>query len=85
MQKDWLNFLEHRKKYSCLSFSPEANNIIRAGNSISSKPYLNRSFYNRHLEGHSVQSFTIPDILQQHIDSVINCVSNHNYQLRLYL
>ncbi|KAI8094450.1 hypothetical protein BDF21DRAFT_436294 [Thamnidium elegans] len=70
--KDWLNFLEHHKS-AFHPYSPEANNIIRAGNGISSKPYLDRNLYNRHLEGNNVQSFTIPDVFQQHIDSVVNC------------
>ncbi|KAG2236914.1 hypothetical protein INT48_001983, partial [Thamnidium elegans] len=70
--KDWPNFLEHHKS-AFHPYSPEANNIIRAGNGISSKPYLDRNLYNRHLEGNNVQSFTIPDVFQQHIDSVVNC------------
>jgi hypothetical protein len=37
-------------KVLSLYISPESNNIIRSGNGISPRPYLDRDLYNRHME-----------------------------------
>lgn len=63
--------------------SPEANNIIRAGNGVPSKPYLDRGLYKRHVDSHSVQLFQIAKVFQQHTNEVTDSVSRCNYQLKL--
>lgn len=55
--------------------------MIRAGNGVSSKPYLDNTLYTKHLEGRTVHGLDIPAMLKEHIDAVLECVSNYNYQL----
>ncbi|ORE08413.1 hypothetical protein BCV72DRAFT_225173 [Rhizopus microsporus var. microsporus] len=69
---DWLKFLSNNK-IAFHPFSPEANNIIRSGKGISSKPYLDKDLYARHLENHNHALHTIPEIFFKFIDAVVSC------------
>ncbi|KAI9263894.1 hypothetical protein EDC94DRAFT_583898 [Helicostylum pulchrum] len=71
---DWLRFLEHHKS-AFHPYSPKANNVIRAGNGVSSKPYLGNTLYTKHLEGRTVHGLDIPAMLKEHIDAVLECNS----------
>ncbi|KAG1167128.1 hypothetical protein G6F47_011510 [Rhizopus delemar] len=69
---DWLKFLINHKA-TFHPFSPEANNIIRSGKGVSSKPYLDKDLYTRHMENHSHALHTIPKAFFKFIDVVVDC------------
>ncbi|KAI7905809.1 uncharacterized protein BX663DRAFT_500982 [Cokeromyces recurvatus] len=68
---EWLRFI---KKHQLLfhPFSPVANNIIRSGDGISPRPYLDRSLYEKHMESHDVEQYTLPTVLCDHLDPAID-------------
>ncbi|KAI9478737.1 MAG: hypothetical protein EXX96DRAFT_482828 [Benjaminiella poitrasii] len=67
--QDWLKFLkEHRAAFH--PYSPEANGIIRAGNGVSSKPYLDRNMYRRHVDVHEVKLNEVPEQLRKIVSEV---------------
>lgn len=71
-----IKLLSNQWSYFSSFISPEANNIIRSGKGVSSKPYLDKDLYTRHMENHSHALHTIPKAFFKFIDVVVDCVSN---------
>lgn len=61
-------------KYS-FSISPEANNIVRSGNGVSPKPYLDRDLYNKHMKARIIYTQPIPHVFHKYIDAYIDSVN----------
>ncbi|KAI7900449.1 uncharacterized protein BX663DRAFT_517665 [Cokeromyces recurvatus] len=53
-------------------YSPEANNIIRSGNGVSPKPYLDRDLYNKHMKARAIDTQPIPHAFHKYIDAYID-------------
>ncbi|KAG0754969.1 hypothetical protein G6F57_012931 [Rhizopus arrhizus] len=68
---EWLKFIKkHQSVFH--PFSPAANCIIRSGNGISRRPDLDRDLYEKHMESHDVEQYTLPTVLRDHLDPAID-------------
>ncbi|KAG0751708.1 hypothetical protein G6F24_014095 [Rhizopus arrhizus] len=67
----WLPYLEmHASAFH--PYSPEANNIVRSGNGVSPKPYLDRDLYNKHMKARIIYTQPIPHVFHKYIDAYID-------------
>ncbi|KAI9483721.1 MAG: hypothetical protein EXX96DRAFT_606687 [Benjaminiella poitrasii] len=74
------SFLDTKYLGQLSSFHPnlEANNIIRSGKGISSKPYLGRSLYDKRMEPRSIQEVNeMPKVFHKHIGGYIDFLGFH--------
>lgn len=62
-------------KILSLYISPEANNIVRSGDGISPRPYLDRDLYHKHMGNYEVEEYPLPPILCEHLDAAIDSVT----------
>lgn len=57
-----------------LSYSPEANGVIRSGKGVSPRPHLDHDLYNKHMEARCTECSSIPENFRQYIDAFAESV-----------
>ena len=71
-------------KILSLCISPEANNIVRSGNGISPRPYLDRDLYHKHIGNCEVEEYPLLPMLCEHLDAAIDLVTIRILYIKYY-
>lgn len=74
----WNKFLENKENFH--SYSPEYHRIIRSGKTVSSKPSLDKEFYDQHVNEHKDVEYVLPEACMPYIANVMKQDDLKNYR-----